>query len=131
MVARLLAFASTASCLIVTAGFVLFVVNQTSAASARQQEAVRGSGNAQVAQTSASSSGGSTGASTGAEASGKHVSMAHRVIDEAAEALRSPFARLTSSTHSQWAVEIVGTILSLLLYGFLARFLVRTMRVRI
>jgi hypothetical protein len=52
---------------------------------------------------------------------------AHRVIDEASETLRSPFAGVASSSHSEWTVELVGTALALFVYGFALRFAARSL----
>ncbi|MHB8491890.1 MAG: hypothetical protein ACYDA6_06730 [Solirubrobacteraceae bacterium] len=129
-VARLLGWASTICCLIVLASFALFVVNQTSAASVQQQNAI--SGNTGSGQESVAPDGSSTpvnATSSGGSASNK--STVHRYIDEAAETLRSPFAGLTSGSHSEWLIEIVGTLLALLLYGIVLRIAIgRTLRVR-
>jgi len=124
--ARLLGLASTICSLLVIAGFILFVVNQSKAASARQQAVLNGTGDGTGSNGTAQRG----AASTGAEAE-EHGAL-QGAIHSAAKALRSPFASLTSSSHSRWTVEIVGTLLALLLYGFILRYLMRmlTMRVR-
>ncbi|MDE3069168.1 MAG: hypothetical protein KGJ43_00375 [Acidobacteriota bacterium] len=129
-VARLLGWASTLCCLVVLASFAFFVVNQTNAASVHQQNELPGS----VGTSSASGApnGGATPVSstTGASSQGNKGTV-HRYIDEAAEALRSPFTGLTSGVHSEWVVELVGTMLALFLYGLVLRFVIaRTLRVR-
>jgi hypothetical protein len=118
----MLGFASTLCCLVVVASFVLFAVNQTSMASRAQVSELGGA-------PSASSSQGS-GSSANAGTSSTHESAGHRRLDEAAEALTSPFSGLTSSMHNEWVAKGVGTLLALLLYGVVLRFLMRAVQVR-
>jgi hypothetical protein len=114
--AGLLLLASRIACLIVLAAFVVFVVNQTSSASTHQQNELSGS----VTTPAESSS-----------ASPTHESTLHRTLDEAANALTSPFAGVVSGSSSEWLVHIVRTALALLVYGFGVAFLVRFIRVRV
>lgn len=123
-VARLLGLASTICSLLVIAGFILFVVNQSKAASARQQAVLIGTGEGTGRHGTTQRS-----VSTGSEAE-EHGAL-QGAIHGAAKALRSPFASLTSSSHSRWTVEIVGTLLALLLYGFILRYLMRMLTVRV
>jgi hypothetical protein len=51
-------------------------------------------------------------------------------IEEASEWLTSPFAGVTSGSHSTWAIHAVDLLLALLVYGFCVGFLARTLRVR-
>jgi hypothetical protein len=112
--AGLLLLASRIVCLIVIASFVVFVVDQTASASAHQQNEVR------------------EGSAPAPSASGaKHESTLHRTIDEASDALTSPFAGVVSGSHSEWTIHIVRTVLALLAYGFGVAFLVRFIRVRV
>ncbi|MGO9247021.1 MAG: hypothetical protein ACLQQB_13765 [Solirubrobacteraceae bacterium] len=112
--AGLLLLASRIVCLIVLAAFVVFVVNQTSTASTHQQnEVLEGSSSAQSTSKP------------------KPESTVHRTLDEAAEALTSPFAGAVSGSHSQWTIQIVRTALALLVYGLGVAFLVRFIRVRV
>lgn len=101
-------------CLIVLASFVIFVVDQTSAASTHQQNEVR---EGSVSGSSASSS--------------KHEGTLHKTIDEAADTLTSPFADIVSGSSSQWVIHGVRTLLALLVYGFGLSFLSRVIRVRV
>lgn len=110
----LMRLASRVICLIVIAWFVVFVVNQTSTASTRQQnELAEGSAPA----TSASGA--------------KHESTLHRTLNETADALTSPFAGVVSGSSSEWTIHIVKTLLALLVYGFGLAFLARFLRVRV
>ena len=96
------------------ASFVVFVVNQTSSASTHQQNEV-------------------TSGSTSAPAtpSSEHKSTLHRTLDEASDALTSPFAGAVSGSNSEWVTHIVRTALALLVYGLGVSFLVRFIRVRV
>jgi len=111
--AGLLLLASRIVCLIVIASFVVFVVNQTSSASTHQQNELNG------------------GSSPAPASSTKHESTVHRTLDEASDALTSPFAGVVSGSHSQWTIHIVRTVLALLVYGLGVAFLVRFIRVRV
>jgi hypothetical protein len=55
----------------------------------------------------------------------------HRTLDEASDALTSPFAGVVSGSQSQWTIHIVRTVLALLVYGLGVAFLVRFIRVRV
>lgn len=112
--AGLLLLASRIVCLIVIAAFVVFVVNQTSTASTHQQN--------EVLEDSTSPS---------STSKPKPESTVHRTLDEAANALTSPFAGAVSGSHSQWTIHIVRTVLALLVYGLGVAFLVRFIRVRV
>jgi hypothetical protein len=117
-IARLMGTGSLVCCLIVLASFALFVVNQTSAAGIHQRNTL--------------TSGSATGsASAGGEAARPHKGALRRLVDEAAQKLTSPFATLTSSSNSQWEIELVGTILALLLYGVVVRYVMRMFEIRI
>jgi predicted PurR-regulated permease PerM len=111
---RLMRVASVVICLIVSASFLVFVVNQTSSASARQQNELN-EGSAQAPSSSPSV---------------KHESTLHRALDDTSNALTSPFAGIVSGS-GQWTVHIVRTVLALLVYGFGLAFLVRFIRVRV
>ncbi len=112
--AGLLLLASRIVCLIVLAAFVVFVVNQTSSASTRQQN--------EVSEGSAAKS---------SAPDPKHESTVHRTLDEASDALTSPFAGAVSGSNSEWVIHIVRTALALLVYGLGVAFLVRFIRVRV
>jgi hypothetical protein len=124
--ARLLGWASTACCLIVAASFVVFVVNQTGAASQAQLKELGQSvtpATASAQANHASPSGAKTGTASSTE------SPLHRWLDDSAETLRSPFSALTSS-HSEWYARGLGTLLSLLLYGLVLGYFGRTLALR-
>ena len=111
----LLRIGSRIACLIVIVSFGLFVIDQTSSASTHQQEAVNGT------------NGGPT--STPAKPSAKE-DEAHKVIDEVADKLTSPFSGITAGSTSQWVIRGVGTVMALLLYGVGIGFLARFLRLR-
>jgi len=110
----LMRIASVVICLIVSASFLVFVVNQTSSASTRQQNELN------------------EGSASEPAASGtKHESTLHRTLDEASDALTSPFAGVVAGSQSQWTIHIVRTVLALLVYGFGLAFLARFIQVRV
>ncbi|HTR72125.1 MAG TPA: hypothetical protein VMG80_00900 [Solirubrobacteraceae bacterium] len=113
--AGLVLLASRIVCLIVIASFVVFVVDRTGSASTHQQNALTGN----TSQPSESSS------STTAK-----ESSLHRTLDEASNALTSPFAGVVSGTDSEWVIRLVRTALALLVYGLGVAFLVRIIRIR-
>ena len=115
---RLMRVASVVICLIVSASFLVFVINQTSSASTHQQNELN-EGSAQASS------------SAPAAPSAKHESTLHRTLDDASNALTSPFAGVVSGSQSQWTIHIVRTVLALLVYGFGLAFLVRFIRVRV
>jgi hypothetical protein len=117
--AALLRIASRVICLIVAVSFVIFAVNQTGSASIRQQDELNGT---PVAAATAP---------TSTRAPRPHEAAVHRVIDEAAEALTSPFSGVTAGSSSQWAIRGVGTVLALLVYGLGLGYLARVLRVRV
>ena len=116
--ARLLRIASIATCLIVLASFMLFVVNQTSDASAHQQAVLNGS--APPVST--------PGAPSSPKASSSHVGSVHKVIDEASNTLTSPFKGVTAGSTSEWTVRGANLLLALVVYGFGIGFVARVLR---
>jgi hypothetical protein len=112
--ATLLRLGSRLACLVVLVSFGIFVVQQTSSASNNQQNAVTGTalGTAPPHVTAPPS----------------HESTVHRVIDEVANFLTSPFSGITAGSTSQWAIRGVGTVLALLVYGIGIGFLTRILR---
>ena len=134
--ARSLRLASIAACLIAIASFALFAVNQTSSASAHQQGVLSGEvplsspENTATAQPPSAQPGGST-QPRGSAASTKHEGSAHRVIDEASNAITSPFAGVTSGWSSQWTIRGVKLLLVLAVYGFGLGFVARMVRARV
>jgi hypothetical protein len=119
--ASALRLASVVVCLIVIVSFALFVVNQTSSASAHQQQELNGTTSAPGAQ-----------AAQGAATSLKHAkkSSLRTRIDDASEAITSPFDGLSSGWSSQWLIRGVNLLLALVVYGFGLGFLARVIRVR-
>lgn len=120
--AGVLRLASLVICLIVIASFTLFVVNQTSSASAQQQQEL----NSGTPNSSAQ-------AGTAGAAPAKHSNEGtpHKVIDEASKALTSPFSGITAGSSSQWVIRGVNLGLALIVYGFGLGFLARVIRVRV
>jgi hypothetical protein len=110
----LMRLASRVICLIVIAWFVVFAVDQTSAASSHQQNELN-----------------EAPAATTGVARDKHESTLHRTLNETADALTSPFAGVVSGSNSEWTVHIVKTLVALLVYGFGLAFLARFLRVRV
>jgi hypothetical protein len=100
-------------CLIVIASFAYFVVDQTNSASKGQQRELTT---------------GSNKLPPGTPIERTHKDTAHKAIDEASEALTSPFSSITSGSSSQWVIHGVNLVLALLLYGFGLSFLARTLR---
>lgn len=117
-----LRLASFVLCLIVVASFVLFAINQTSNASAHQQQELNEAAPATAA-------GPSQGSATPRAHSGK--SSARKTIDEASEAITSPFSAAADATSSQWLKHAINLLLALLVYGFGLAFLARVIRVRL
>ncbi len=107
-----LRIASRIACLIVVVSFGLFVIDQTGSASAQQQEKVNGTNGGPAPKQAAPPA---------------REDEAHKVIDEVAGKLTSPFSGITAGSTSQWVIRGVGTVMALLVYGvglgFLARFL--------
>jgi hypothetical protein len=114
----LLRLVSRAACLIVIASFALFATDQAGSASAHQQNEVNSAAPASVATVAP-------------PAPSKHKSPARRTLDEASEALTSPFSGVTSGSGNEWVVHGGDTVLALLLYGFGLGFLARVLRVRV
>ncbi len=114
--ATLLRLASRIACLVVVVSFAIFALEQTSEASSHQQNEVTG-----------------TASGTAAPHTQKHSQegTVHRVIDEVANALISPFSGITAGSTSQWAIRGVGTVLALLVYGIGVGYLARTLRIRV
>jgi hypothetical protein len=112
--ATLLRLGSRLACLIVVVSFVIFVVERTSSASSHQQNAITGTASGVAAPTVASKP--------------AHEGAVHRVIDEVAGDLTSPFSGITAGSTSQWAIRGVGTLMALLVYGIGVGFLARILR---
>jgi hypothetical protein len=110
----MLRLSSIAICLIVIASFVLFVTTQTSTASAHQQEIVNSIGPA---------------SSTPAKRSTAHIGAVHKTLDEASNALTSPFSGITAGSTSQWTVHGANLLLALVVYGFGLGYVSRLVRI--
>ena len=119
--ASLLKLASLAICLIVIASFVLFVVNRTSSASQHQQNEVTGE---------TSSTKGESETAIAPDSGGRKGSV-RRTIDDASEAVTSPFSSVTEGSSSEWVVHAVDLALALLVYGFGLGYIARAIRVRL
>jgi len=115
-VSKLLRIASVTICLIVSASFLVFAVDQTSTASGEQQEVLN-----QNAPAAA-------GASSGTQASQPKGGLRQH-LDEVSEALTSPVSGLTSPS-SEWGSRAIRLIFALLVYGFALGYLARVLRVR-
>lgn len=106
--ASLMRLASIAICLVAIASFTLFVVNQSSSASAHQQNEVKSE-----------------------SAAGPHKEGSlHKSIDNVSNAVTSPFSGITAGWSSQWLIRGVNLLLVLVIYGFGLGFLARLIRVK-
>jgi hypothetical protein len=114
--AAALRLASILLCLIVGVSFALFVIDQTSNASAHQQHVVNAPNEQPQSSKAPTTRGGE--------------SSARRTIDEAAEAVTSPFSGITAGWSSEWSKRGVLLLLTLAIYGFGLGFLARIVRVR-
>jgi hypothetical protein len=119
--ARLLRLASLAICLIAIASFALFAINQTSSASTHQQEVLNGAGPPTA----------NPGTTASPKTSSAHESSLHKAIDDASNALTSPFSGVTAGSTSRWVIRGANLALALVLYGFGLGFLARMIRVRV
>jgi len=115
--AGLLRLASLVICLIVVAAFAVFVFDQAKGASAHQQRAV-------ATETPSNTNG--EAASTG-PSSPTRLSTPHRVLDEVANGITSPFSGITAGSNHAWAVHGVNLLLALLIYGFGFGYLARVL----
>ena len=120
--AGLLRLASLAICLIAIASFGLFAFDKTRSASTHQQGLLNGG--APPTATAA------TGPSPANSSSGQKSSV-HRAIDDASNALTSPFSGITAGSSSQWVIRGANLLLALIVYGFALSFLARVIRVRV
>jgi hypothetical protein len=120
-IVRLLRLASILACMTVIVSFALFAINQTSRASAHQQQEL--AGGPAVAEGNPNPPAGSVAP--------PHKATLRRTIDEAAEGLTAPFAGLTSGSHSEWGSRSLELLLALVVYGFGMGFAARVLRVRL
>lgn len=120
---RLAVLASRVVCLIVIAWFVVFAVDRTGVAATHQvNELYSGAPQRPAAQVARESE---------ARARAQREGTAKRTLDQAAEAITSPFSALTSSTSSAWLAHGMDTLLALLVYGLGVSFVARLARLRI
>jgi hypothetical protein len=108
--AGILRVASRIVCLIVVASFVIFAVGQTGAASTHQVD--------KVSETTTTTQ-------------PEHKGTAHKVLDEVAGKLTSPFSGVTAGSTSQWVIRGVGTLMALLVYGVGLGYIARVLRIRV
>lgn len=113
----MLGLGSIVACTIVIVAFTLFAINETGTASTKQAQSLA-SGTALATPIEPANAGSS------------HKSPVRNAIEEASDWLTSPFAGVTSGSHSAWAIHAVDLLLALLVYGFCVGFLARSLRVR-
>jgi hypothetical protein len=118
-IASILRWTSRLACLVALASFALFVLDQAGSASGEQQ-----------AEVNAAAPPGTAAASPPKRPSHGHGAV-RKAIDEAAEAITSPFAGVTAGSSNQWVIRGGRTLLALILYGFGLGFLARVIRVRV
>ena len=113
MFSKLIRLVSLGCCLFVLASFGLFVHDQLSHASSRQQQEL------------AAQAGQSGRAASGSPRHAAHPGEPRHFIDDVAGKLTHPFRTLVT-TRSVWVLELFSTFLALLVYGvglgFIARF---------
>jgi hypothetical protein len=134
---RILRFLSALASTIAIVSFVLFAVNQTGSASAHQQRVLNGEAAAPSVAGELNSNGESVPGSFGLRHAGARPSRTgaepegsvRRTIDEASEALTSPFSGITSGSNSDWSTRVIRLLLVLAVYGFGIGFLARALRV--
>jgi hypothetical protein len=120
--ARIMHLASLVICLITIASFALFAINQTSAASTHQQRAISGE---VISPASPSATTGSTTAAS------EHKSSLRSAVDDASNAITSPFSGVVTGSHSEWTLRAIRLLLALAVYGFGLGFLARFVKVRV
>jgi hypothetical protein len=113
--AAALRLASIVLCLIVGVSFALFVIHQTSDASAHQQHVVNSDEEPHSFRPTSARD---------------EKPSPRKTIDEAAEAVTSPFSGVTESWSSEWSKRGVLLLLTLVIYGFGLGFIARVMRIR-
>lgn len=123
-----LRLASIVLCLIVTVSFGLFAIDQTSSASAHQQRELNGEIPPPQEGETPTEAATKQKASTDGQAAGGST---RRTIDEAAEAVTSPFSALTDNAGSEWLKRGLLLMLTLAVYGFGLSFLARAIRMRL
>lgn|GEM_PF-599114 len=127
--AGVLRLASLAISLVVIASFAAFVVDQTSSASAHQQDVLNGTAPAPGASEGTNPATTSTTRES-SKAPASRESSLHRTIDDASNAFTSPFSGVTAGSSSEWVIRGTKLLLALIVYGFGLGFLARVIRVK-
>jgi hypothetical protein len=109
---RVLRLVSITICVLVSASFLVFAVNQTKTASNHQQSVLANEGGEE------------------STASKKEGSL-HRTLDETAKAFTNPFSGIVANSSGEWAVRSFELLMALLVYGFGLGYLARVIRVRV
>jgi hypothetical protein len=122
MVAGLLRLIAVSTCAIVALGFVLFAVDELSAGSKTQQQAIDQSvaGNEQVVVPPAPSP------EEEVIREQEHGKV-REAIDDANDVVLTPFSQLVSTSKSNWVTHGVPALLALLVYGLGLGFLANVM----
>jgi hypothetical protein len=128
--ARAVRLVSVAACLLTIASFAMFAVDQTGTASAHQQSVLNGETFVPAPENGGTAAAGSA-VQTRSRSPTAHESTPRRVIDEASNALTSPFSGVTAGWTSQWSIRGAKLLLALALYGFVLGFIARFARVRV
>jgi hypothetical protein len=135
---RILRLASVVICLITITSFGLFAINQTATASAHQQKVLNGEApeprivglpNAEGEPTPPP--GAHSQSARGVVSHSPQKTSLRTRIDDASNALTSPFAGVASSSSSEWTERVTRLLLALAVYGFGFGFLARFLRVRV
>ncbi|HEY7962453.1 MAG TPA: hypothetical protein VID29_11070 [Solirubrobacteraceae bacterium] len=116
----LLRLISRLACLIVLVSFALFVVDQAGSASDEQQ-----------AQVNAAAPPSSAASTTPRKPAASDKNGVRRTIDDAADAITSPFSGAVAGSTNAWVVHGGRTLLALIVYGFGLGYLARVLRVRV
>jgi len=95
--------------MIVIASFAIFAISETKSASNTQQQQLNGEAPSKASRHSA----------------------ARQAIDDAANAITSPFSSIASGSSDEWAERGVKLLLALAVYGFGLGYLARMLRVRV
>jgi hypothetical protein len=111
---------SVGLCLIVGVSFLLFAINQSSSASAHQQQAL---GAAEAGRSEPIKSSPASGAPS--------KGSLRESIENVSKAITSPFDAVTEEMSSQWTIRVVDLLLALVVYGFGLGFIARAIRVRL
>jgi hypothetical protein len=137
VVSRILRLTSALACAIAVASFALFAINQTGTASAHQQKVLNGEAAAPGVAGEPNAGGEAQPGGFGLHRAGErsqsrseHEGSARKLIDEASDALTSPFSGVVSSSSSEWTTRVARLLFALAVYGFGLGFVARVLRVR-